>query len=163
MPECSELPAQSFSPRAGFRSSAVVAAPSEYCEYDKTSLTYDMARVPLDLDDLLMRIEKLAEQRGCEVSDLKLLDVGCGSGNYYQGLRERGCMIQYHGLEGSQGMMDQFLAKTMAKDESVRGVFSLQQADLKALPLELEDASFDVVMITQVLHHLSDGKVCRRP
>ena len=75
----------------GFRSSAINAAPSEYCQYDKTSLTYDMARVPLDLDDLIERIEKLAAKRGCPVSDLKLLDVGAGSGNYFQGLRARGC------------------------------------------------------------------------
>ena len=130
---------------------------SEYCAYDKTSSTYDLARRPLDLDDLLARIEALAAARGCPVSNLKLLDVGAGSGNYYQRLRERGCMVQYHGLEGSQGMIDQFQAKTMAKDESVRGVFSLQLCDLKQLPLDLEDESFDVVMITQVLHHLSNG------
>jgi len=76
--------------------------PSEYCEYDKTSATYDLARRPLDIDDLLTRIEALAATRGCSVSDLKLLDIGSGSGNYFQGLRERGCLIQYHGLEGSQ-------------------------------------------------------------
>lgn len=116
-----------------------------------------MARVPLDLDDLIERIEKLAAKRGCAVSDLKLLDVGAGSGNYFQGLRARGCNVQYHGLEGSQGMMDQFSAKANALDESTRGQFTLQQCDLKALPLDLDTASFDIVTITQVLHHLSTG------
>ena len=116
------------------------------------------ARRLLDLDDLLGRIEALAAARGVPVSDLRMLDVGAGSGNYYQGMRERGCMVQYHGLEYSQGMIDQFRAKTMAKDEAVRGVFGLQQCDITALPLPLETDSFDVIIITQVLHHLSDGQ-----
>lgn len=136
---------------------------SQYCQYDKTSSTYDLARRPLDLNDLLSRIEALAAARGCAVSDLKLLDVGAGSGNYYQTLRERGCMIQYHGLEGSQGMIDQFQAKTMAKDEQSRGAFSLQLCDLKKLPLALADGVYDVVMMTQVLHHLSDGNDGHKP
>ena len=55
-------------------------------------------------------------------------------------------------------MIDQFRAKTMAKDEAVRGVFGLQQCDITALPLPLETDSFDVIIITQVLHHLSDGQ-----
>ena len=55
-----------------------------HCEYDKTSSTYDTARRPLDLDDLLGRIEALAAARGVPVSDLRMLDVGAGSGNYYQ-------------------------------------------------------------------------------
>jgi len=136
---------------------------SQYCEYDKTSSTYDLARRPLDLEDLLSRIEGLAAARGCAVADLKLLDVGAGSGNYYQALRERGCMIQYHGLEGSQGMIDQFEAKTMAKDAQSRGAFSLQLCDLKKLPLAVEDEAFDVIMMTQVLHHLSDGEDGHKP
>ena len=54
-------------------------------------------------------------------------------------------------------MIEQFRAKAATKDVSLSGVFSLQQCDLKALPLELENESFDVVTITQVLHHLSNG------
>lgn len=131
---------------------------SQYCEYNTTSSTYDLARQPIDLDDLLSRIEGLAASRGCGVADLKLLDVGAGSGIYYQALRERGCMVQYHGLDGSQGMLDQFREKTMAKDEQVLGAFSLQLCDLKQLPLTVADEAFDVVVITQVLHHLSDGE-----
>ena len=130
---------------------------SNYCPYDTTSSTYDTCRRPLDLDDLLARIERLGSARGCPVSDLRLLDVGAGSGNYFQSLRERGCMVQYHGLDFSQGMLDQFREKTMAKDEALRGVFALQQMNLKDLPLLLATASFDVVIVTQVLHHLSDG------
>ena len=80
---------------------------STYCPYDATSATYDTCRRPLDLDDLLSRIERLCFQRGCPASDLRLLDVGAGSGNYYQRMRERGCMVQYHGLDFSQGMLDQ--------------------------------------------------------
>ena len=76
-------------------------------EKDATSATYDTCRRPLDLDDLLSRIERLCFQRGCPASDLRLLDVGAGSGNYYQRMRERGCMVQYHGLDFSQGMLDQ--------------------------------------------------------
>jgi SAM-dependent methyltransferase len=45
----------------------------------------------------------------------------------------------------------------MAKDEALRGIFTLQRCDLKDLPMPLATASFDVVIVTQVLHHLSDG------
>jgi len=135
-----------------------MANASNYCPYNSTSSTYDLARRPLDIDDLITRIETLAASRRCAVSDLKLLDIGAGSGNYYAELRKRGCMIQYHGLEGSQGMIDQFSAKEAAKDESARGIFSLQLCDLTKLPLSLDNETFDVCMITQVIHHLSDGK-----
>lgn len=89
---------------------------STYCPYDTTSSTYDLARRPLDVDDLFARIDALAKARGVAVSELKLLDVGSGTGNYYALLRERGCMIQYHGIEGSQGMIDQFRQKPTAND-----------------------------------------------
>jgi len=136
---------------------------STFCQYDETSSTYDMARYPLDVDDLISRIDALAALKQCDVTDLRLLDVGAGSGNYYDALRGRSCFIQYHGLDGSQGMINQFKAKESAKEESIRGTFSLQRCNLKELPLDLEDDSFDVVMITQVLHHLSDGTDEHRP
>lgn len=60
-------------------------------------------------------------------------------------------------------MIEQFRAKAATKDVSLSGVFSLQQCDLKALPLELENESFDVVTITQVLHHLLNGLDEHRP
>ena len=68
-------------------------------------------------------------------------------------------MIQFTGLEGSQGMMDQLQAKLFAQfsDVSARGVVSLLKCDLKDLPLDLGDGQFDVVMTSQVLHHLADA------
>jgi ubiquinone/menaquinone biosynthesis C-methylase UbiE len=130
---------------------------SEYCPYNETSSTYDNARAPIDLDDLVARIETLAQDRGCKVEDLKLLDVGAGTSNYLFGLRARGVMVQYHGVEGSQGMIDRCMEKLKGLKETERGVVNCSLGDLND-GIAYDDNMFDIVITTQVLHHLSNGR-----
>ena len=109
------------------------------------------------MEDLVARIEALARTRGCAVAQLRLLDLGAGSGNYFSALRARRCNVRYCGLEYSQGMIDQFRQKVAGTEGSADGnaTFVLKQCDLTKLPLPLERGNFDVVIATQVMHHLS--------
>jgi 2-polyprenyl-3-methyl-5-hydroxy-6-metoxy-1,4-benzoquinol methylase len=83
----------------------------------------------------------------------RLLDVGCGTGNYYQPLLERVPDVKYHGLDFSTGM----LKKHPAMEKSMLG-------DAQDLPFA--DNSFEVVMANHMLYHVPDIdraiKECRR-
>src|SRR5690348_9060830 len=63
----------------------------------------------------------------------RLLDVGCGTGNYYQPLLNRVPDVEYHGMDFSLGMLKKHPAieKTMLGD---------------AQDLPFADNTFDVVM-----------------
>jgi ubiquinone/menaquinone biosynthesis C-methylase UbiE len=74
-----------------------------------------------------------------------VLDVGCGTGNYAASLTEStGCLVS--GVDPSQRMLDR--ARGAARWES------LAQGSAENLPFG--DDSFDVVMSTDVIHHIGD-------
>jgi ubiquinone/menaquinone biosynthesis C-methylase UbiE len=74
-----------------------------------------------------------------------VLDVGCGTGNYAAALTEAtGCRVT--GVDPSRRMLDR--ARDAAPWES------LMQASAERLPFG--DDSFDVVMSTDVIHHVGD-------
>ena len=74
-----------------------------------------------------------------------VLDVGCGTGNYAEALTEAtGCRVS--GVDPSQRMLDR--ARDAAPWES------LAQGSAESLPFGND--SFDVVMSTDVIHHIGD-------
>ena len=87
----------------------------------------------------------MAASKGIPVTDVRLLDTGCGTGSYLSALQQTlGCQV--HGLEFNSGMLAQ--SQSQLGDRAV----SLQQGSALAIPFG--DNSFDVVLITQVIHHL---------
>jgi ubiquinone/menaquinone biosynthesis C-methylase UbiE len=117
---------------------------SGYEDYSKTSSDYDQMRRPLGLDDLGNCFEAVAARRGKQVSQLQLLDVGCGTGNYLGAVHEQ--LGSCTGLEFNEGMLSQAMAKGMAGVDLHQG---------SALDLSrFDEGAFDVVIMTQVLHHL---------
>ena len=75
----------------------------------------------------------------------RVLDVGCGTGNYAAALIEStSCLVS--GVDPSRQMLD--AARASAPWES------LGQGDAERLPFG--DDSFDVVMSTDVIHHIAD-------
>lgn len=75
----------------------------------------------------------------------QVLDVGCGTGNYAAALhRETGCRMS--GVEPSSEMLAR--ARNAARWDD------LVQASAESLPFP--DRSFDVVMSTDVIHHVGD-------
>jgi ubiquinone/menaquinone biosynthesis C-methylase UbiE len=77
--------------------------------------------------------------------ETRVLDVGCGTGNYARALqRETGCRIS--GIEPTDAM------RANARNAANWDV--IVQGSAESLPFP--DASFDLVMSTDVIHHVGD-------
>jgi ubiquinone/menaquinone biosynthesis C-methylase UbiE len=119
---------------------------SSYENYDKTSQTYDQYRSPIDLSTFRKAFNDVANRLQKKTTSLTLLDAGCGSGNYLECFQQEVGTI--HGLEINDGM----ISKARAKLPNA----NIQQGSITEIPLE--DEAVDVVITTQVLHHLETGK-----
>lgn len=106
--------------------------------YDRIGATYDATRhaEPAIVDELMAL---LGVPDGARV-----LDIGCGTGNYTQALNKRG--IGMVGLDRSGLMLRK--ARSKASDLPLIG------ADAAALPFP--DRSFDGAICTLALHHFAD-------
>jgi SAM-dependent methyltransferase len=82
-----------------------------------------------------------------EVDGLDVLDAGCGPGFYAEELVARGARVT--ALDASPRMVE--LARARA-----RGAVEMRTADLEQPLPWLGDASFDVVLLALVLHHVQD-------
>ena len=118
---------------------------SSYENYSVTSKTYDAYRKPISLDVFRQAFDAVASRRAKSTSALDLLDAGCGSGNYLAAVEQDVGTIA--GLEFNEGMIGKAVAKLPAAD--------IRQGSITSMPYA--DASFDVVITTQVLHHLERG------
>jgi len=87
--------------------------------------------------DLIMRAVGL---RSCD----RVLELGCGTGLFTQKFAKAGCSI--HAIDVSPALLDQAKAKTFSSPVT----FGLDDAE----ELSFDDASFDVVIGSSVLHHL---------
>jgi ubiquinone/menaquinone biosynthesis C-methylase UbiE len=123
-------------------SSVEKLAHSSYESYSETAKAYDITRVPVGLSILIERFNtsSLALAHQC------VLDVGCGTGNYLDALKETvGLLV---GLDGSQEML-------LRAAQKCAGYSNIQLKHGSILELPFQDQSFDGVMMNQVLHHLS--------
>ena len=78
-----------------------------------------------------------------------LLDVGCGEGGITRGLAEAVSPGRVVGLDSSREVVAKAVAAGPVPDN-----LAFKVGDALALPFA--DASFDVVHVHQLLHHLSD-------
>lgn len=130
----------------------------EFENYNATSKTYDNFRDPIGMPTVNEAINKAAMRLGYATTEkVRVLDAGCGSGTYLHAVRTtHGCQIS--GLEFNDGMMAKAREKLPDLAKAVKGNEPcLVKGSITAMPFA--DASFDVVLTTQVLHHLSDGGV----
>lgn len=84
----------------------------------------------------------------------RVLDVGCGAGNFSLKLRELRPQARFTLVDLSRPMLDRAGKRLGASVEEVR------QGDVRRL--EFADARFDVVLAAAVLHHLRTPREWRR-
>ncbi len=120
---------------------------SEYENYDETSRHYDETRKPVGIEIIL----------GCLIgaekplSEMVVLDAGCGTGSY--AIEVAKFVGRVAAVDASEGMLRQ--ARTRADGTLMADKLSFKLASIDALPFA--DASFDAVMVNQVLHHVGSG------
>jgi ubiquinone/menaquinone biosynthesis C-methylase UbiE len=120
---------------------------STYERYDHTSPDYDTTRAAVGAEI----IASAMTHAPCGVSDISLLDVGCGSGNFSAALVERVGHID--AIDMSTGMLAKACSKLASAEEGGRVTF--HQGDIRSLPFDNE--TFDAAMVNQVLHHLESA------
>ena len=108
-------------------------------DYDEASITYNNSRVP---DPKLVELFAVKVHISRSTS---LLDFGCGTGNYLSLIKEL-YDCKCHGVEPSDGM------RTVANKKSPSLV--IRKGDHKHIPFD--DASFDFIFMTDVIHHVPD-------
>ena len=117
---------------------------STYEDYTRTSASYDATRTAngyeIWLGHLLVS--------GRSLQSLRLLDSGCGTGNYSAALAPH--MGHITAIDLNQAMLDQARQKIVTHQLSERVQF--EQGSILDLPFE--DGTFDAAMFNQVLHHL---------
>jgi len=79
--------------------------------------------------------------------DLRILDIGCGTGNHTD-LLQKLTQAQVYGVEPSAGMLE----KARRKNNHI--TFKIGQAD----HIPFNDDFFDFVYMTDVIHHIPDMK-----
>lgn len=123
--------------------------------YNKTSFDYDSYRVPIAIELIKSEIQKVSQLLNVPLSELKLLDVGCGTGNYINKLEDYVGSIT--GLEYNDGM----LSKCHEKFKNSKNVTIIKGS---ALDFPFKDEKFHVIIMNQVMHHLDgNNKLLNNP
>ncbi len=117
---------------------------SSYEHYHRTAAHYDATRWAAGHEIILGCLA----QAPVPLSEFRLLDAGCGTGNYARTLLRHVGRIEALDLEAA--MLARARQKLAA--EEAAGRISFHRGSVLALPFP--DAAFDGVMINQMLHHL---------
>jgi ubiquinone/menaquinone biosynthesis C-methylase UbiE len=121
---------------------------SEYADYNSLSKEYDGSRSAVCLD---LCLGAFHTKLGIPFGDLHILDAGCGTGNYAQGLLDAG-IGNVTLFDANVGMLAKAGEKVKEFVADGRAVVKLHVHKLPVLPYP--DEEFDVVMFNHVLHHL---------
>ena len=116
---------------------------SSYEDYGTASGSYDDTRVAVGTEILLGAFAG----GGVPLSEIDLLDAGCGTGTYADAVATHVGSITL--LDASAAMLAVARRKLGSAERLEYHVGSLQH-------LPFDDSSFDAVMTNQVLHHLGD-------
>ncbi|MEM9861781.1 MAG: class I SAM-dependent methyltransferase [Myxococcota bacterium] len=110
--------------------------------YDEWAADYDSFDNPMlaAVDDAL--------GRSLNVLGRRVVEAGCGTGRNMPRVMAAGA-AKYFGMDGSQLMLEK------ARSRPTNGRVSWRQHDI-TLPWPVEDSSFDFLLVTLVLEHLSD-------
>lgn len=108
-------------------------------DYNAISQIYDNVRAEnKSIVDLFIEEVKITNRT-------RILDFGCGTGNYANML-QRLTRAKVYGIEPSDGMREKAIAKNVN--------ITVVKGDHKNIPFE--DSYFDFVYMTDVIHHIPD-------
>src|SRR4051794_14094254 len=119
---------------------------SSYENYTQKSRNYDKTREPVGTEIIV----------GCfahapvPLDRTTILDAGCGTGSYSRALIDHVGRIE--AVDLNPDMLE--VAASKLKEARAEDRVSLHPSRIDMLPFE--DATFDGIMINQVLHHLPD-------
>ncbi len=117
---------------------------SSYERYAETAAHYDRTRRAVGVEAVL----GLLCASGRPLSELALLEMGCGTGNYLRALAPH--LGRLTGLDLEPAMLERAAAKLEGELDSGR----LLLRHGSALDPPFPDGSFDAVLANQMLHHL---------
>ena len=115
---------------------------SKYVNDSKTVKTYDEIRQPIALDIIRSGLNMSVRRQGLAMDKMKVLDAGCGTGNYIQALS--GDVGSIVGLDSNMNILKQAHGKM--KDNQ-NNVFLIQG---NILDIPFQDNAFDAVILNQV-------------
>ena len=128
---------------------------STYENYSSTSQHYDIGRVAVGGSLISRLLQDLITKRSDihNISQLKILDVGCGTGNYLTLLHKMGCRCIV-GVEVNNGMLAK-CNKKLVKQQISNDVILMQG---NVLNLPFVDETFDAILANQMLHHVDTNE-----
>lgn len=118
---------------------------SDYADYQSLSSSYDLTRDAVGLEIVLGCLAA----SGRSVAEQRVLDAGCGTGNYAQALLRH--VRRVDGVDANEAMLE--AARVKLGDALKAGRAGLHCASLESIPLD--DQSVDGVVVNQVIHHLA--------
>ena len=115
---------------------------TDYENYSLTANTYDDTRIPIGLEIILGCFAATSTR---PLHEQAILDAGCGTGNYLQGIHSK--VGSCYGIDINQDMLGRAQVKFAATSN-----VHMDHGSLLSLPYE--DNFFDGIMCNQVIHHL---------
>lgn len=119
---------------------------SSYEDYDKISGHYDKTRIPIGVEIILGCLVK----SGRALNQMKVLDAGCGTGNYSEALLDHVNQIEAVDINRSMLKVASAKLRTFRREKRI----AFHQARIDHVPFKND--TFDAVMVNQVLHHIED-------
>ena len=125
-----------------------IAVMSSYHDYSGKARKYEANRVPVGVNHIL---GALHVRLGKPLEQVRILDAGCGTGNYAKELLEAG-VGQIYLLDADDGMLGACKIKLKAYSDNGRVVFVKHK--LPTLPYQ--DKYFDCILLMKVLHYIDE-------
>lgn len=123
---------------------------TQFVDYTDSAKSYDLAREPLGVDVILNAFS--SGNTGTPLAQQKVLDGGCGTGNYISEMVDS--VGEVWGYDLSEAMLEKARVK-FADNAKVKDLVQASCMDLVGI---YEDNTFDGIVINQTVQHIEDDE-----